>query len=79
MNNLWRCNECGKKTERSLMLEGVNPFDETDYVLGCPGCRACNPPWIEVCDEPGCERQADCGTPTDGGYRRTCGRHAPNA
>ena len=29
------------------------------------------------CDEPGCKRQANCGTPTATGYRRTCGEHCP--
>lgn len=29
------------------------------------------------CDEPGCNRRADCGwpVPDGGGYRRTCGGH----
>lgn len=30
-----------------------------------------------ICDEPGCINQATCGSPTDNGYRHTCGKHAP--
>lgn len=28
-----------------------------------------------ACDEPGCLRRADCGWPSDAGYRWTCGGH----
>lgn len=31
-----------------------------------------------ICDEPGCLRDAGIGTPTDAGYRWTCGDHDPN-
>ena len=27
------------------------------------------------CDEPGCTREATCGWPVKGGYRRTCAEH----
>ena len=30
-----------------------------------------------ICDEPGCCDQVSCGTPTENGYRSTCGKHAP--
>jgi len=29
------------------------------------------------CDEPGCLQRATCGSPTENGYRRTCGEHCP--
>lgn len=31
----------------------------------------------EMCDEPGCKEPISCGTPTPGGYRRTCSEHCP--
>ena len=72
----WRCEECGHVSTVSEMLTAPNPFADTDEVLGCPGCRACNPEWIELCDT--CDSRATCGTPTaDGGYRRTCYKHRP--
>lgn len=30
-----------------------------------------------ICDEPGCLKSVSCGTPTETGYRSTCGEHAP--
>ncbi len=27
------------------------------------------------CEEPGCENEATCGTPTPDGYKRLCGTH----
>ena len=30
-----------------------------------------------LCDEPECEREVTCGTPTPDGYRSTCGEHMP--
>jgi hypothetical protein len=30
-----------------------------------------------ICDEPGCLNFVSCGTPTEGGYRHTCGDHQP--
>jgi len=30
-----------------------------------------------ACIEPGCEKQANCGTPTPDGYKLTCSEHLP--
>lgn len=43
---------------------------------GCPECR-CIDPFVYVCDEPGCDEECSCGTPTEKGYRMTCSKHAP--
>lgn len=32
--------------------------------------------FANVCDEPGCFRNASCGWPSDEGYRRTCYEHS---
>lgn len=32
-------------------------------------------PYVGMCDEPNCYKDASCGWPTDDGYRRTCHAH----
>jgi hypothetical protein len=32
-------------------------------------------PLLNMCDEPGCFKNAGCGWPSENGYRRTCGEH----
>jgi len=77
MSNDWRCGECGKHCADGEMLAGANPFLVGDEVYGCPHCRACNPDWSQICDEPGCKSETTCGTQTETVYRRTCARHMP--
>ena len=55
-----------------LITGGLSALEEAFEVLG----------WDEPhpvpsmqCDERGCRKQATCGWPTNGGYRRTCGDH----
>ena len=78
--------------QQRLEIEQLN--DQIDHlqeslqeeVQDGPDCCAWEHKWpcptIPRCDEPGCERQANCGWPTrpggtssNGGYRRTCGDH----
>lgn len=73
----FRCEErrCGWHGEE--VLTAPNPFDPADTINGCPSCRAVDT--IELaCDEPDCWEPVSCGTPTDSGYRNTCGPHLPN-
>jgi hypothetical protein len=35
-------------------------------------------PWLRLCDEPDCYNEITCGTPTETGYRNTCGKHKPD-
>lgn len=67
------CGWCGPKDE---VLRAPNPFDPAQELWGCPKCKD-----VEclygACDEPGCTQIADQGTPTPGGYRRTCSKHFP--
>jgi hypothetical protein len=59
--------------------------DDVDKVEHGPDvwsvCRRCNTPenFVVLCDEPGCERESTCGTPTPTIYRRTCHDHRPAA
>jgi len=59
-------------------LYAPNPFDESDKLIGCPLCKSVNS-LVQACDDHDCWDEATCGTPTDGGYRMTCGKHAPLA
>jgi hypothetical protein len=34
-------------------------------------------PYLGLCDEPDCYSEISCGTPTESGYRNTCGTHMP--
>lgn len=69
----YRCNWHGDSSE---VLRAKNPFDEDEVIEGCPECREINSP-RQACDEPGCWKEATCGTPTPEGYRSTCGEHRP--
>lgn len=65
---------CNWRGHEEDILQGINPFDASDTLDGCPECKG-----IEtinyVCDEPGCWEPISCGTPTSEGYRQTCGEH----
>ena len=70
------CEECSWHGLATELLSAPNPFDPTEAVSGCPKCMSINTA-AEACDEDGCWAESCCGTPTPGGYRRTCGRHMP--
>jgi len=70
----WRCRECGWNGDDADLLRAQSPFDPNDTIVGCPWCK-CVADMENTCDEPGCDREATCGFPTVGGYRRTCGYH----
>ena len=69
-----KCQECAYICNTSDILRAPNPFDKDDNVSGCPECKSVDS-FVRVCDEPGCNREVACGTPTPAGYRQTCGRH----
>jgi ssDNA-binding Zn-finger/Zn-ribbon topoisomerase 1 len=73
-NKKWQCTECRVISIQSDLLEAKNPFDEEMVISGCPICKTVES-FTEICDEPGCTRDASCGFPTLTGYRRTCGDH----
>lgn len=59
----------GLALTHDFMSAGEQAFDFLDW--GDPYHLV---PEME-CDDPGCHREATCGTPTPNGYRRVCGRH----
>jgi hypothetical protein len=74
----WMCGECSWRGVEEELLRATNPFsdDETDTIIGCPGCREPNTMRM-ACDENGCWEEGSCGTPTPSGYRHTCFNHRP--
>ena len=73
-----KCNEyhCLWKGTKEQQFTATNPFNVTEEIVGCPECKEINT-LVTVCDEPGCWVSVSCGTPVTGGYRSTCGKHAP--
>jgi hypothetical protein len=73
MTLLWRCGTCDWRGVESEIMRAENPFGG-DELQGCPNCGEVNG-FVNVCDEPGCTKDAECGWPSEAGYRRTCGDH----
>jgi hypothetical protein len=76
-----RC-DCGWKGHSyDLIACTVTRTDTGQSIGGTYVCPKCLDPLsddvIMCCDEPGCWEPRSCGTPTQAGYRQTCGRHAP--
>jgi len=58
----------------SITTGGLSVLEEAFQALGWEDPH---PVPERCCDEPGCSAIADCGWPSDAGYRRTCGHHMP--
>jgi hypothetical protein len=71
----WRCEVCQTVTQEPDLLTAPNPFDPTETLTGCPNCKQAEARFALLCDEPGCNREASCGFPVEGGYRHACGTH----
>lgn len=74
-----KCSErrCSWVGTLAQALQAPHPFRDGDEVRGCPDCLEVET-LVYACDEPGCTEEVSCGTPTPGGgYRTTCGKHAP--
>ncbi len=73
----WRCKDCDSITPTGEIDIVPDPKPGSDMVWKiCPECRAAEQ--LEpLCDEPGCDKVASCGMPTENGYRRTCWTHMP--
>mgnify|MGYP001583015789 CR=1 FL=1 len=72
-----KCEECEWHGLVGDLLHAKNPFDAGDTLDFCPECKSCGN-IIYACDEAECWADVTCGTPTQGGYRSTCGKHRPN-
>ena len=71
------CDECGWAGLKSQLLYNLNPFDESITISACPCCKILNSTVSIACDTLNCWDPATCGTPTNNGYRKTCGKHRP--
>ena len=69
------CNKCGHKCSADDLLKGFNPFSGYN-LLGCPECYALDD-YTVACEVDDCWKKATCGTPTNEGYKQTCGEHKP--
>lgn len=70
------CQECGWRGVASAVVTAPSPFHVNDTVQGCPRCFEIQTMRI-ACDSDGCWREMSSGTPTEAGYRMTCGEHRP--
>src|SRR5271170_3592001 len=68
-----RCDEC--RWFGTEPLVAPHPFTTDEQLYGCPKCAGIE--LYSCCDEPDCGDKVACGTPTPGGYRSTCSKHAP--
>jgi hypothetical protein len=70
----WKCRDCKKVSTGAELLRAPSPFDPEDILAGCPHCKSCEG-FSEMCDQPGCDKDASCGWSSPNGYRRTCYNH----
>lgn len=70
------CKECGWGGTTDEVLVAENPFEKREKIHGCPKCKSIES-FYSACDEPDCWKEITCGTPTESGYRQTCGKHKP--
>lgn len=69
------CEECGWHGNGDDLLSAPHPFDDEATIRGCPECLGVNLTF--ACDDEGCPKRPEVGTPTPDGYRWTCGEHEP--
>lgn len=74
----FNCTACGTWMGTEHEIDRVpDPKPGSDMIWNvCPHCRAAEQ-FYSICDEPGCDKTAGCGWPSDEGYRRTCFDHSP--
>ena len=79
MTVYFRCDQCRHiMPEDDVLMPKLPAHPKTgieEVVSQCPQC-GCVEEFTNICDEPGCKREAGCGFPTENGYRRTCGEHS---
>src|SRR5258708_14806255 len=76
-NGKIRCTGCGWTGTEALTDKVKDPRGHDVWDV-CPACRLPEN-FVSLCDEPGCQREITCGTPTPDGYRQTCHVHHPKA
>ena len=71
------CNKCGWHGKLKDTHTISHPYELGEILYLCPICLELESSMVGACDEPYCQQISTCGTPTDSGYRRTCGKHRP--
>lgn len=75
---LFRCEMCDHRMSADDIVRATLPHPKSPYqsvvVMQCPECGECER-FTNVCDEPGCAKDAGCGWSSAAGYRRTCVEH----
>lgn len=74
----WRDKQAARRNVVLVALEAWYAAGGSDFVRMANAIDAYNAALTlhRQCDEPGCEREANCGFAVDGGYRRTCYEHS---
>lgn len=72
------CTECGHHCE--MPMSSLVTYNGRTHAMNiCPECAEINSTLRMCCQEPGCQEEVGCGTPTrDGGYKHHCHRHPPD-
>ena len=73
----WRCKECDwlGLTSDIEIVKDPKPGSTMEWNV-CPCCRSAES-FVNICDEPYCQKEAGCGWPDEHGiYRRTCYEHS---
>ena len=76
MTRKFKCDDrsCGWRGFELDILVADNPFVKGEKLYACPHCQQMENLDL-VCEIEGCWEQATCGTPTEKGYLRMCGKH----
>lgn len=61
---LWLCKGCEWSGQSKDLLTAPSPFDSSDIMSACPNCKNYEN-LVNMCDEPGCRREAGCGFPAN--------------
>lgn len=72
----WQCTECDwiGETHEIDRVDDPKPDSNMRWSV-CPDCRSAES-FKNLCDEPGCNKEATCGWPSENNYRRTCYWHS---
>ncbi len=75
--DIWRCGDCDHIMAQTEIIRVSVPHPKHGgpiYLSQCPECGECQN-FTNLCDEPDCQKEANCGWPSPDGYRRTCYDH----
>lgn len=70
----YRCTDCDWRGIGEDLLTAENPFNKSDTIVGCPGCKLIDVV-LNVCDEGDCWEFVTNGMVDGGVYRNRCSEH----